>query len=732
MKKVKLLLLFLFWIIPFCFIACSDDEVGGGNGNDDDSWIDVTASSANWDGEKRADISYQLLVYSFADSDGDKCGDIRGLITKLDYLADLGIKAIWLSPIHPAMSYHGYDVTDYSGLNPQYGTMADFEELVAKAHNLGIKIYLDYVMNHTGSAHPWFKEAKTSPDNTYRDYYIFSQDPKSDITAGKIPMIKRESSMGYNAGEWFSAGIGDAMKGCYKFVLDWSNAASPTITVTEGDTPDVDNADVATQGAKYLYYGEGICKKFYAKDNNKYELTVDLDTDWGFLIRTSNTSWDNGTKYGAPSKASKIQLGKAFTLSNTTPEDILFASVEAWYFHSHFQTDWFADLNYGAIDDAADSPAYKAISAAAKKWIDRGIDGFRLDAVKHIYHSGTSDENPRFLKMFYDDMNAYYKAKGHTDDIYIVGEVLSGSDEVAPYYQGLPALFEFDFWYKLDWAIANSTGCYFAKDILSFQQKYARYRTDYIEATKLSNHDEDRTASKLGKSEAKCKLAAVVLLTAPGEPYIYYGEELGIYGTKEKADEYVRSPMLWGDNYTTSYTDKIDATVASNIKSVTEQKENANSLLNTYISFIRLRNTYPSLAQGIMTKHAVYNESNEKYKSIAAWYMTKDNEKMLVLHNFGSASVKLSLTDNIEKAVGVSGTVQVKEKRKSVSAYHKAGGTVAYTFALPYGEWMNGASLRLDAKSKGCCSEEMLPPVLLAADVALIAPVEQPVPVMPE
>ena len=85
------------------------------------------------------DISYQLLVYSFADSNGDKCGDIRGLITKLDYLNDLGIKAIWLSPIHPAMSYHGYDVTDYSGLNPQYGTMADFEELVTKAHSLGIK-----------------------------------------------------------------------------------------------------------------------------------------------------------------------------------------------------------------------------------------------------------------------------------------------------------------------------------------------------------------------------------------------------------------------------------------------------------------------------------------------------------------------------------------------------------------------------------------------------------------
>lgn len=647
-------------------VSCNDDYTDWASPQSNlpetpEEYVSLETSSDTWDGTKRADITYQTLVYSFADSNNDGWGDFRGLTDKLDYLNEMGVNAIWLSPIHPAMSYHGYDVTDYTTVNPQYGTMDDFEQLIAKAHELGIKVYLDYVMNHTGKDHPWFIDAKSSKGSKYRDYYIFSQDPESDITAGKIPMINREGSAGYNAGEWFSAGMNDAMEGCYKFVLDWSDAENPTITVTEGGTPDPDNSDETTQDAKYLYYGKEICKKFYARGDNKYELTVDLDTDWGFLIRTSDTSWDNGTKYGAPSKASKVQLGKPFTLSNVNPENILLASVEAWNFHSHFQTDWFADLNYGAIDDAANSPAYKAISAAAKEWIDWGIDGFRLDAVKHIYHSATSDENPRFLKMFYDDMNEYYKSKGHTDDIYIVGEVLSGSDEVAPYYQGLPALFEFDFWYKLDWSIANSTGCYFAKDILSFQQKYAGYRADYIEATKLSNHDEDRTASKLGKSEAKCKLAAAVLLTAPGEPYIYYGEELGIYGTKEKADEYVRSPMLWGDNYTTAYTGKIDATVAASIKSVAEQKENANSLLNTYLSFTRLRNTYPALAQGTMTKHAVYNESNEKYKSIAAWYMTKDNEKMLVLHNFGSASVKLSLTDNIEKAVGVSGTVQVKE-----------------------------------------------------------------------
>ena len=352
-----------------------------------------------------------------------------------------------------------------------------------------------------------------------------------------------------------------------------------------------------------------------------------------------------------------------------------------WYYHSHFYTDWFADLNYGSIENAANSPTYKAIASAAKGWIDKGVDGFRLDAVKHIYHSATSDENPRFLKMFYDDMNTYYKQKGNTDDIYVVGEVLSEHNEVAPYYAGLPALFEFSFWYRLEYAINNGQGCYFANDILSYQQEYMQYRQDYIEATKLSNHDEDRAASKLGKSEAKEKLAAAVLLTAPGHPYIYYGEELGLYGTKENGDEYVRSPMLWGDNnYTTAYTDKIDATLASNIKPVTDQRENINSLLNTYLTFTKLRNTYPALAEGAMTKHSTYNESNTTTgKTIAAWYMTKGNEKMLVVHNFGNLSVEISLSDKIEKVVGVSGTIQQK---KDIPSSIKMGAYSSVVFKI--------------------------------------------------
>ena len=126
-----------FWI---CFIAliclsCSDDEAGKISGDDNSGWSSITVAPDTWDNQKRADISYQLLVYSFADSDGDGCGDFNGITAKLDYLQQMGVGAIWLSPIHPAMSYHGYDVTDYTTVNPQYGTMADFERLVTEAHS---------------------------------------------------------------------------------------------------------------------------------------------------------------------------------------------------------------------------------------------------------------------------------------------------------------------------------------------------------------------------------------------------------------------------------------------------------------------------------------------------------------------------------------------------------------------------------------------------------------------
>lgn len=673
----SLLLAILCCGLSFSLQSCSDDKT-------EDiptpvvEWSAVVASPDSWDNQKRADISYQLLVYSFADSNGDKYGDINGVISKLDYINSLGVKAIWLSPIHPSPSYHGYDVTDYTKVNPKFGTEADFNRLVKMAKDKGIRIYLDYVLNHTSVEHPWFQTAKTSTDNAYRDYYTFSQDPAADIKAGKIDMIASEGAGGYNAGEWFSTTTSsDAVKACYKFRLDWSNASKPTVTVTKAETADKDNPDQSTTGAKYLYFGEGVTKKFYDKGNGIYELTVDFASAWGFLIRTSTTEWGNH-KYGASSAGTKVKFGEALALKQQG-EDILLESMNLWYYHSHFYTGSFADLNYGKVANLKNSPAFKKVVAAAKGWVDRGVEGFRLDAVKHIYHNAKGTENPDFLKTFYDELNIYYKQKGNADELYMVGEVLSGAAEVAPYYKGLPALFEFDFWYRLEWAINNATGCYFAKDIMGYQELYKANRSNYIEATKLSNHDEDRTASKLGRSVDKEKLAAAVLLTGPGEPYIYYGEELGLYGMKTNGDEYVRGPMLWGDNTVTSYTDKIDKNVASDIQSVAEQQKDEKSLLNVYVRFAKLRNTYPALAEGTMSKHAVYNENNSTAgKSIAAWYMTKGSEKMLVVHNFGSSAVEIALSDKIEKAVGLNGDVQQKTADNSTQVKMGAYSSVVF------------------------------------------------------
>ena len=118
-------------------------------------------------------VFYELFVRSFRDSDGDGIGDFNGITEKLDYLQSLGIKGLWLMPINPSPSYHGYDVTDYYAVNPDYGTMDDFKNLLNEAHKRDIKIIIDFVMNHTSSKHPWFQQALT-PGSPYHDWYVWS------------------------------------------------------------------------------------------------------------------------------------------------------------------------------------------------------------------------------------------------------------------------------------------------------------------------------------------------------------------------------------------------------------------------------------------------------------------------------------------------------------------------------------------------------------------------------
>ncbi len=127
------------------------------------------------------DNYYEIFVYSYCDSDGDGYGDLNGVTQKLDYIRDMGYTGIWLMPIMPSASYHGYDVTDYYNVNSKYGTLEDYSNLIAKAHEKGVKVIIDLVVNHTSSQHPWFTSAvryqnKQSYDATYADWYNFSNE----------------------------------------------------------------------------------------------------------------------------------------------------------------------------------------------------------------------------------------------------------------------------------------------------------------------------------------------------------------------------------------------------------------------------------------------------------------------------------------------------------------------------------------------------------------------------
>src|SRR5579883_1028351 len=139
------------------------------------------AGAATHSGHAASGVYYEIFVRSFADSNGDGVGDINGITARLDYLKWLGVSGLWLTPIFPSPSYHGYDVTNYFAVNPQFGTMADFHRLLREAHARGIKVLIDMVLNHTSDQSPWFQQA-LSPKSPYHDWYIWAG-KGTDLTA---------------------------------------------------------------------------------------------------------------------------------------------------------------------------------------------------------------------------------------------------------------------------------------------------------------------------------------------------------------------------------------------------------------------------------------------------------------------------------------------------------------------------------------------------------------------
>ena len=141
---------------------------------------------------------YQIYPRSFSDADGDGIGDLRGITERLDYCASLGVDALWLSPIYPSpMADFGYDISDFTDIDPLFGSLAQFDELLAGIKRRGMKLILDYVPNHTSDQHPWFQESRSDRGSPKRDWYLWC-DPAAD----GAPPNNWLSNFGGSAWQW--------------------------------------------------------------------------------------------------------------------------------------------------------------------------------------------------------------------------------------------------------------------------------------------------------------------------------------------------------------------------------------------------------------------------------------------------------------------------------------------------------------------------------------------------
>ena len=451
------------------------------------------------------DVYYQILVRSFADSNNDGVGDFNGITEKLGYLKDLGVTALWLMPIHPTTTYHGYDVTDYYDVNSEYGTLEDFKKLCNEAEKLGIDIMIDMVINHTSDKHPWFQKAMAG-EKEYMDYYVFTTLPTNGLL-----------------GSW----------------------------------------------------GQGI---------------------WHTV---------NGKKY-------------------------------CGYFSPSMP-----DLNY------FNDKVKEEVINIGKFWIECGVDGFRLDAAQHFY--GTNE----YLGINYDDLYNIRFLKTYCEelrkidpDFYVTGEInVTTTSIVKNYFLGIDSPLDFPIAQKLVAGASSNGDSFYVKNLIKIYDQYRAINENFISAPFLRNHDENRLANEYNGDIAKMKLVSEMLMTLPGSPIMYYGEEVGMYGSKSNGeannigtdtwDETRRLPLNFGDEYTTTWfsDQKFPDVVANkNVKSVSEQLADSDSLLNTYKRIIKVRNENIALKYG--NNISIYEKNTTQLQGFYREFTFEgQTQKVLVIHN---------------------------------------------------------------------------------------------------
>ncbi|HET8858979.1 alpha-amylase family glycosyl hydrolase [Marivirga sp.] len=281
-------------------------------------------------------------------------------------------------------------------------------------------------------------------------------------------------------------------------------------------------------------------------------------------------------------------------------------------------------------------------------WLeDVGVDGFRLDAAKHIFPDDRLKDSYEFWQEYRDEMR---KIK---PDVYLVGEVWASSEIVKEFAKGLPALFNFDLAGSIQQSVmqgkdvaatiegpkwVNLENEDLVSRLIKQREVFKSATDDYKDAIFLSNHDQNRVMSNFKGDIKKAKMAASILFTLPGTPYIYYGEEIGMLG--KKPDPNIREPFLWtnaeNDSLRTSWMEP-KFTLEKSVHPLSQQIENPNSLWNHYYKWIQLRNS-----SEVLTKGEIEEFNNQNF-NLLAFSRVLGDEKVHVIHNLSSNSQSLKI-----------------------------------------------------------------------------------------
>jgi maltose alpha-D-glucosyltransferase/alpha-amylase len=489
-------------------------------------------------------VIYQLHVRTFCDSNGDGIGDFVGMTQRLDYLQELGTNTIWLLPFYPSpLRDDGYDIADYTTVHPSYGTLDDFKAFLNAAHNRGLRVIIEMVMNHTSDQHPWFQEARSSRDNPKRDWYVWN------------------------------------------------------------------DTDTKYKGVRIIF----------------------IDTE------LSNWTWDPVSK--------------------------------SYYWHRFFSHQ--PDLNFDNPD------VFEAMWEIMRFWLDMGVDGFRLDAVPYLVErEGTSCENlpetHAVIKEVRKRLDQFYPGR------MLLAEANQWPADVRAYFgdgDEFHTAFHFPLMPRMFMAVkledrkpiieildqtppipANCQWCIFLRnhDELTLEMvtdverdyMYDEYATD--KTMRINLGIRRRLAPMMENDRRRIELLNGLLMSMPGTPIVYYGDEIGMGDNIYLGDRNgVRTPMQWngGTNAGFSFADpeRLYSPLISNslygyqVVNVDSQRRFSHSLLSWMKALIKTRNSYRVFSRGTME---FLRPSNHR---VLAYIRELGNEKILVVNNLSSSAQAVEL-----------------------------------------------------------------------------------------